>query len=170
MKVKPNLSKNSKFGGTFQENYCIKPFKLKQMKKPFAVVRCELVCFFLFMVVALLIPCGAMGQNGNFTHQSFGSDYTGSFTHQSFGSDYLGYFTHQSFGSDYTGSFTHQSFGSDYDGFFSHQSFGSNYEGGFTHQSFGGPAPMGSGLLVLLTAGMGYAAWKRKKQQINKEK
>ena len=144
MKVKPNLSNNSKFGGTFQENYCIKHSNLKQMKNPFAVVRCRLVCFFLFMAVALLIPCGAMGQNGNFTHQSFGSDYTGGFTHQSFGSDY--------------------------EGLFSHQSFGSNYEGGFTHQSFGNPAPMGGGLFVLFAAGMGYAAWKRKKQQINKEK
>lgn len=118
----------------------------------------------LFMVLS--IPCGAHGQNGNFTHQSFGSDYTGSFTHQSFGSDYTGSFTHQSFGSDYNGNFTHQSFGSVFGGLFNHQSFGSNYEGNFTHQSFGGTAPLGSGLLVLLSAGMGYAAWKRKKQQI----
>lgn len=108
--------------------------------------------------------------SGAFTHQSFGSDYEGLFSHQSFGSDYEGLFSHQSFGSDYEGLFSHQSFGSDYEGLFSHQSFGSDYEGGFIHQSFGGEAPLGSGLLVLLSAGMGYAAWKRKKQQINKEK
>ena len=112
---------------------------------------------FILAAAVLLIPCGALGQNGNFTHQSFGSDYTGNFTHQSFGSDYEGNFTHQSFGSDYSGDFTHQSFGSD-------------YEGNFTHQSFGDPAPIGGGLVFLLSAGLGYAAWKRKKQQINKEK
>ena len=111
----------------------------------------------ILVVAVLLIPCGALGQNGNFTHQSFGSDYTGGFTHQSFGSDYTGNFTHQSFGSDYTGNFTHQSFGSD-------------YEGNFIHQSFGDPAPIGGGLVVLFAAGLGYAAMKRKKQQINKEK
>ena len=124
----------------------------------------------LVLCMVLLIPCGTVGQNGNFTHQSFGSDYTGDFTHQSFGSDYTGDFTHQSFGSDYTGDFTHQSFGSDYTGDFTHQSFGSDYEGNFTHQSFGDPAPLGGGLFVLFTTGLGYAAWKRKKQQINKEK
>lgn len=122
------------------------------------------------LLMVLSIPCGALGQNGNFTHQSFGSDYTGNFTHQSFGSDYTGNFTHQSFGSDYTGSFTHQSFGSNYTGDFTHQSFGSDYEGNFTHQSFGTDAPVGSGLLILLTAGVGYAVMKRKKQQIKKEK
>lgn len=104
------------------------------------------------LAFTLSIPCGALGQNGNFTHQSFGSDYTGSFTHQSYGSDYTGGFTHQSFGSDYTGSFTHQSFGSD-------------NEGSFLHQSFGTDAPVGSGLLILLSAGAGYAAWKRKSKK-----
>lgn len=97
----------------------------------------------LVLISALLLPLGALGQNGNFTHQPFGSDYTGTFTHQSFGSDYTGDFTHQSFGSD--------------------------YEGNFTHQSFGDTSPIGSGLFVLFAAGVGYAAWKRKKQQINKE-
>lgn len=135
------------------------------MKKQTKIRRNALALFLL--VVALSFAPGAIGQNGIFTHQSFGSDYTGGFTHQSFGSDYTGSFTHQSFGSDYTGSFTHQSFGSDYTGTFTHQSFGSDYEGNFTHQSFGDNAPVGNGLLVLLTAGVGYAALKRKKQQIN---
>lgn len=122
------------------------------------------------LLMALSLPLGVLGQNGNFTHQSFGSDYTGSFTHQSFGSDYTGGFTHQSFGSDYTGGFTHQSFGTDYTGNFTHQSFGSDYEGNFIHQSFGDSVPLGGGIVVLFTAGLGYAAMKRKKQQINKEK
>ena len=105
------------------------------------------------MAAVLLIPCGVLGQDGNFTHQSFGGEYTGNFSHQSFGGDYTGGFTHQSFGGDYTGGFTHQSFGGD-------------YTGDFTHQSFEDPAPIGSGLLVLIAAGLGYAASKRKKQQI----
>ena len=121
--------------------------------------------FVAVLLMVLSLPLGALGQNGNFTHQSFGSDYTGSFTHQSFGSDYTGSFTHQSFGSDYTGCFTHQSFGSDYTGGFTHQSFGSNYEGNFIHQSFGGEAPLGSGLLILIAAGAGYAARKRKSKK-----
>ena len=137
------------------------------------------VCFFLLMAAVLLIPCGALGQDGNFTHQSFGGEYTGNFSHQSFGGEYTGNFTHQSFGIDLTGGFTHQSFGGDYTGGFTHQSFGGDYTGGFTNQSFGGdyegnfthqsfedPAPIGNGLLVLIAAGLGYAASKRKKQQI----
>ena len=44
---------------------------------------------------------------------------------------------------------------------FGHQAFGANQEGGFTHQSF--TSPTGSGLLVLLAAGMGYAAAKKRK-------
>ena len=70
----------------------------------------------------------------------------------------------------FSGAFTHQSFGSDYEGVFSHQSFGSDYEGGFIHQSFGGEAPLGSGLLVLLSAGMGYSASKRKMNKKNQQK
>jgi len=62
------------------------------------------------------------------------------------------------------GTFTHQTFGNDYDGTFTHQTFGNNHEGNFTHQTFGNGAPVGGGLFILLSAGIGYAATKRKKQ------
>lgn len=122
--------------------------------------------FVAILLMVLSLPLGVLGQDGNFTHQSFGGEYTGNFSHQSFGGEYTGNFTHQSFGIDLTGGFTHQSFGGDYTGGFTNQSFGGDYEGNFTHQSFEDPAPIGSGLLVLIAAGLGYAASKRKKQQI----
>ena len=62
------------------------------------------------------------------------------------------------------GTFTHQTFGNNYDGTFTHQTFGNNYEGNFTHQTFGNGVPVGGGLFILLSAGIGYAATKRKKQ------
>ena len=92
----------------------------------------------LLVVAVLLIPCGALGQNGNFTHQSFGNSVEGGFTHQSFGNSVEGGFTHQTFGND--------------------------IGGGFTHQPFGNDAPLGGGLLILLSAGASYAALKRTRQ------
>lgn len=62
------------------------------------------------------------------------------------------------------GTFTHQTFGNDYDGIFTHQTFGNNQDGNFTHQTFGNETPTGSGMLILLSAGLGYAAAKRKHQ------
>jgi len=62
------------------------------------------------------------------------------------------------------GTFTHQTFGNDYDGTFTHQTFGNNHDGNFTHQTFGNETPTGSGMLILLSAGLGYAAAKRKHQ------
>ena len=50
------------------------------------------------------------------------------------------------------------------EGTFTHQTFGNDYDGTFTHQTFGNNAPTGSGMLILLSAGLGYAATKRKKQ------
>jgi LPXTG-motif cell wall-anchored protein len=35
-------------------------------------------------------------------------------------------------------------------------------EGGFTNQGYGEPAPLGSGIAVLLLAGAGYVALKKK--------
>lgn len=60
------------------------------------------------------------------------------------------------------GTFTHQTFGNDYDGTFTHQTFGNNQDGNFTHQTFGNGAPVGGGLFILLSAGLGYAATKKK--------
>ena len=62
------------------------------------------------------------------------------------------------------GTFTHQTFGNDYDGTFTHQTFGNNQDGNFTHQTFGNSVPVGNGMLILLSAGLGYAAAKRKHQ------
>ena len=62
-------------------------------------------------------------------------------------------------------TFAHQTFGNDYEGTFTHQTFGMNHEGNFTHQTFGNDTPVGSGLLILLSAGMGYAAMKRKNKK-----
>ena len=62
-------------------------------------------------------------------------------------------------------TFAHQTFGNDYEGTFTHQTFGMNHEGNFTHQTFGNDTPIGSGLLILLSAGMGYAAMKRKNKK-----
>ncbi len=61
------------------------------------------------------------------------------------------------------GSFSHQSFGANQAGIFTHQTFGNSHEGNFTHQTFGN-APLGSGWFILLSAGAGYAALKRRKQ------
>ena len=55
------------------------------------------------------------------------------------------------------------------DGNFSHQTFGSNHEGNFTHQTFGN-APLGGGWFILISAGVGYATLKRKKQIKNSVK
>ena len=68
------------------------------------------------------------------------------------------------------GTFTHQTFGNDYDGTFTHQTFGNNQDGNFTHQTFGNGVPVGSGMLILLSAGLGYAASKRKMNKKNQQK
>lgn len=52
-------------------------------------------------------------------------------------------------------------------GTFANQTFGANHEGAFVNQTFGQNAPIGNGLLVLLTAGAGYVAWSRKKKKQN---
>ena len=119
---------------------------------------------YILVVAVLLIPCGALGQNGNFTHQSFGNSVEGGFTHQSFGNNVEGGFTHQSFGNGIEGGFTHQTFGNGIGGGFTHQGFGNDVGGGFTHQPFGNDAPLGGGLLILLSAGASYAALKRTRQ------
>ena len=112
--------------------------------------------FVAILLMVLSLPLGVLGQDGNFTHQSFGNSVEGGFMHQSFGNSVEGGFAHQTFGNGIGSGFTHQGFGND-------------IEGGFIHQPFGNDAPLGSGLLILLSAGASYAAWKRKKQQINRK-
>ncbi len=130
----------------------------------------------LTMAVGLLAPLpmkaqydGLLNQGpdateGGFTHQSFGNSVVGGFTHQSFGNSMEGGFTHQSFGNGVDGGFTHQTFGNGVGGGFNHQGFGNDVGGGFTHQPFGNDAPLGGGLLILLSAGASYAALKRVRQ------
>ena len=54
------------------------------------------------------------------------------------------------------GSITNQTYGSNQDGF------------GITNQTYGDNAPLGSGLLMMTAAAMGYAAMKRNKKQTKK--
>ena len=55
-------------------------------------------------------------------------------------------------------------------GVFAKQTFGANYEGTFINQTFGQNAPLGSGLFILLTAGMGYVARSRRKEKLSQTK
>ena len=145
---------------------------LKQRTKTVALV----AAMALLLMAWCFTPCSLWAQGGYFTHQPSGNDVYAGFTHQSFGNLVGGGFTHQPFGNDSEGDFTHQSFGNSVDGGFTHQSFGNGMEGGFTHQGFGNDVnggffqqpfgydtPMGSGWLILLSAGVGYAAIKKKK-------
>ena len=111
------------------------------------------------LMAALALPFGAKAQTGLFSHEAFGNGSTGSFTHQAFGNDYTGGFSHQGFG-EYN-----------YGGLFSHQDFGDNgFSGGFIHQPFGSEVPLGGGSLILLSAAMGYAVLKRRKNNKSNKK
>ena len=116
----------------------------KQTKK-----KGKAVALSLAMAAALSLPLGALGQ-GLFGEAGDSGGVQGLLDRGNRGTT--------------EGTFTHQTFGNDYDGTFTHQTFGNNHEGNFTHQTFGNDTPIGSGLLILLSAGMGYAAMKRKKQ------
>jgi len=111
--------------------------------------RGKAVALSLMMAAAISLPLGALGQGlfGDVSDSEVGHGLLGKGNRN---------------GSE--GIFTHQTFGNDYDGTFTHQTFGNNQEGNFTHQTFGNSTPTGSGLLILLSVGVGYAATKRKKQ------
>ena len=65
------------------------------------------------------------------------------------------------------GGVSSQQFGSSGSGGVSSQSFGNSGDGGVSNQNFGKDrVPLGSGLLIMVAAGTGYAILKRK-QQIN---
>ena len=119
--------------------------------------RTKAIAFSVAMTVSLSLPLGALGQ-----HQGlFGETGDSEGSHGLLGRGNRG---------TMEGTFTHQTFGNDYDGVFMHQTFGNNQEGNFTHQTFGNNAPVGSGLLILFSAGMGYAASKRKKKNQQSKK
>lgn len=132
---------------------------LKQRTKTVALV----AAMALLLMAWCFTPCSLLAQGGHFTHQPYGNDVNVGFTHQSFGNSVDGGFTHQSFGNSADGGFTHQSFGNGMEGGFTHQGFGNDVNGGFLHQPFGYDTPMGSGWLILLSTGVGYAAIKKKK-------
>jgi len=117
----------------------------KQTKK-----RGKAVALSVAMAAALSLPFGALGQGLFGEAGDSGGDH--------------GLLGKGNRGNDYEGTFTHQTFGNDYEGTFTHQTFGINHEGNFTHQTFGNSTPTGSGMLILLSAGLGYAASKRKHQ------
>ena len=125
----------------------------KQTKKR---KKSSLLVFPLLVAAGLLLPVGASAQDGLFDRGLSDEAYYGFG-----GSGLLGDGDRGK--SDAT--FTHQTFGNDYDGTFTHQTFGMNHEGNFTHQIFGNNTPTGSGLLILLSAGLGYAATKRKNKK-----
>ena len=114
--------------------------------------RRKVVAFSLAMSAAMLLPLGASGQG------LFGGDAGGG------GASLLG----RGGSAEVEGTLEHQIFGTNHEGGFTHQYFGADHEGGFTHQSF--TSPTGSGFLVLLAAGMGYAVAKRKKVTDKKQK
>lgn len=115
----------------------------KQTKK-----RVKAVALSLAMAAAMSLPLGVLGQ-GLFEETGDSRGSQGLLGRGNRGTT--------------EGTFTHQTFGNDYDGTFTHQTFGNNHDGNFTHQTFGN-APTGSGMLILLSAGLGYAAAKRKHQ------
>lgn len=112
--------------------------------------RTKAIAFSMMMTASLSLPLGALGQ----CHGLFGETGDSEGSHGLLGRGTPG---------TTEGTFTHQTFGNDYDGTFMHQTFGNNHEGNFTHQTFGNNTPVGSGLLILFSAGVGYAASKRKK-------
>ena len=118
------------------------------------------------MALAVLIaspPDMRAQSDAYFEAEDFGDNYAYGFSHESYGNDLIYNFSHQIYGSDYIYSFSHQIFGSDYIYGLSHQGFGDDFNGNFGHQGFGSPAPIGSGLVVLLAASAGYTAVKRRR-------
>jgi hypothetical protein len=117
--------------------------------------RGKAVALSVAMAAALSLPFGALGQG------LFGEAGDSGGDHGLLGKGNSG---------TAEGVFTHQTFGNYYEGSFTHQTFGNDYNGNFTHQTFGNSTPTGSGLLILLSAGLGYAASKRKMNKKNQQK
>ena len=67
----------------------------------------------------------------------------------------------QTFGVSNGGNITNQMFGISAEANITNQTFGNSTESTITNQTFG--VPLGSGLLIMLAAGAGYASLKRKK-------
>ena len=113
-------------------------------KKRINMKRLKAIGLFLGLSCALLWPLQTSAQNGGGV---FG--YGNKAVEQNDNYGMMGRGT--------TGSgITNQTYGSDQDGF------------GITNQTYGDNAPLGSGLLMMTAAAMGYAAMKRNKKQTKK--
>ena len=69
----------------------------------------------------------------------------------------------QIFGASNSGGIDNQIFGASNAGSIDNQTFGASNEGNITNQTFGNKLPLGSDVLIMVAAGAGYAALKRKK-------
>jgi len=69
----------------------------------------------------------------------------------------------QRFGVSNEGGIDNQMFGVGNVGSIDNQRFGASNEGNITNQTFGNKLPLGSGILIMVAAGAGYAALKRKR-------
>ena len=69
----------------------------------------------------------------------------------------------QIFGASNAGGIDNQIFGASNQGNIDNQVFGATNTGNITNQTFGNKLPLGSGILIMVAAGAGYAALKRKR-------
>ena len=69
----------------------------------------------------------------------------------------------QTFGASNAGGIDNQIFGASNSGNIDNQVFGATNTGNITNQTFGNKLPLSSGILIMVAAGAGYAALKRKK-------
>lgn len=133
--------------------------KLKKKRRAFVLLMA------LAAVMASPPDTRAQGTDMYFESQAFGDGYQYGFSHEGFGNDYVFRFSHQAYGSSYIYGFSHQVFGDGFSGNFGHEGFGDDFNGNFGHQGFGDPAPLGSGIIVLLTAGVSYAYRSRRRHK-----
>ena len=70
----------------------------------------------------------------------------------------------QTFGASNAGGIDNQIFGASNSGNIDNQTFGASNEGNITNQVFGNRLPLGSGILIMVAAGAGYAAIKRRRK------
>ena len=71
----------------------------------------------------------------------------------------------QIFGASNSGGIDNQIFGASNAGSIDNQTFGASNEGNITNQTFGNKLPLGSGILIMVAAGAGYAAIKRRRSE-----
>lgn len=152
----------------------MKTEKIKKRKQPPEKQQFQrfVLMFFSFMV-ALAISYDAMAQGGllgrghecdeeesSFQELLHRNGTSSIFSNQGFGGANGGV-GNQGFGGA-NGGVGNQGFGGG-NGDIGNQGFGAN-QGGITNQGFGEGAPLGSGLIVLMIAGVGYATIRRERK------